>query len=159
MNYTIITDSFIRQFGTLMKLGRPKRYGSFTRGEMCILNYLYDLDTPAQPGELSAIMEASSARVAAVLRTLESKGQIRRCVDGTDRRRVLVHITDTGRQLVEARRREVSDYFAQIIRHLGEDDVREGMRILGRIMEIAESLEKQDSISADLEKGGKNLAG
>ena len=159
LDYTVITDSFIRRFGTLMKLGRPKRYGSYTRGEMCILNYLYDQNEPAQPGELSAIMDASSARVAAALRTLESKGQIARCVDGADRRRVLVNITEAGRQLVEARRREVRDYFAQIICQLGEDDVREGMRILGRIMKIAESLEDAPAESAAFERGGDDLAG
>lgn len=158
MDYTVITDSFIRRFGTLMKLGRPKRYGSFTRGEMCILNHLYDQNEPTQPGELRAIMDASSARVAAVLRTLEGKGQIERCIDGADRRRVLVNITEEGRRLVEARRNEVSEYFAQIISQLGEDDVREGMRILGRIMKIAESLENEDD-SAQMERGGNELAG
>lgn len=159
MDCSIITDSFIRRFGMLMKLGRPKRYGSFTRGEMCILNYLYDQDVPTQPGELRSIMEASSARVAAVLRTLENKGQIERCVDENDRRKVLVNITEDGRKLVEMRRREVQAYFAQIICQLGEDDVREGMRILGRILKIAESLEVPEDPTELNEKGGDELAG
>jgi len=159
MDCSIITDSFIRRFGMLMKLGRPKRYGSFTRGEMCILNYLYDQDLPTQPGELRSIMEASSARVAAVLRTLENKGQIERCVDENDRRKVLVNITEDGRKLVEMRRREVQAYFAQIICQLGEDDVREGMRILGRILKIAESLEVPEDPTELNEKGGDELAG
>lgn len=160
MDYTSFADNFIRLFGTLMKLTRPKRYGSYTRGEMCILNYLYDKKEAAQPGELSAVMEASSARVAAVLRTLENKGQIERCIDGVDRRKILVHITGTGRRIVEARRREVSEYFAQIIHRLGEDDAREGMRILARIMTIAESLEREAAANDNQsEKGDEGLAG
>ncbi len=158
MDYSVITDSFIRRFGTLMKMGRPKRYGSFTRGEMCILNHLYDQDAPTQPGELRAIMEASSARVAAALRTLESKGQIERFVDEKDRRKVLVNITAQGRMLVEMRRREVQDYFMQIISQLGEDDVREGLRILGRILKIAEGLEEMHDPNEQT-RGGDELAG
>lgn len=158
MDYTIITDSFIRRFGMLMKLGRPKRIGSYTRGEACILNYLCDQNEPAQPGELSAIMEASSARVAAVLRNLESKGLIERSIDSKDRRKILVSITDTGRALVQARRCEIRDYFKEIIIRLGEEDVREGMRILDRIMHIAESLEDEPP-AAQIEGGGNDLAG
>ena len=158
MDYTVITDSFIHRLHTLLKFGRPKRYSSFTRGEMCILNYLYDQETPAQPGELRTIMEASSARVAAVLRTLEGKGQIARTIDEKDRRRILVSITDAGRKLVKQRRRELSDYFAQIISQLGEEDTREGMRILGRIVKIVESLEAQTEETSQDEKGGDDLA-
>lgn len=152
-----MTGRFILCFGYLMKLARPKRYGSYTKGEMLILGYLYDKDTPVQPGELSGIMEATSARVAAVLRRLEAKGQIERSLDETDRRRVLVRITEAGKRLVADRRREVYDYFDVILKRLGEDDVNEGMRILERITEIAESLEHEGE-SAQNREGGDDLA-
>ncbi len=152
-----LTARFILRFGYLMKLTRPKRYGSYTKGEMLILGYLYDKAEPVQPGELSGVMEATSARVAAALRRLEAKGQIARTLDAADRRRVLVRITPTGRSLVEARRREVHDYFDEILRRLGEDDVNEGMRLLDRITEIAEALEDEYAPNAE-QKGGDDLA-
>lgn len=152
-----MTGRFILRFGYLMKLTRPKRYGSYTKGETLILGYLYDKAAPVQPGELSGVMEASTARVAAVLRRLEAKGQIARTADAADRRRIFVRITDAGRRLVEARRREVYDYFDEILAQLGEDDVREGMRILERITAIVESLEEKHDPEQD-EKGGNDLA-
>ncbi len=152
-----MTGRFITSFGDLMKLTRPKRYGSYTRGEMRILSHLYDKAAPVQPGELSGVMEASSARVAAALRRLEAKGQIARTADAADRRRIFVRITDAGRSLVEARRREVHDYVDEILAQLGEDDFREGMRILERITEIVEALEDNEDSALD-GKGGNDLA-
>ena len=142
MEYREMPASFIRCFSVLMKLNRPRRYGGFTKGEMCILNYLADQTDPVLPGALAAMMEVSTARIAALLRQLEEKDWIRRSVDAADRRCVLVSITDAGRSVVLARKCELGEYFAQILDRLGEEDAREGLRILGRIMSIAEELEK-----------------
>lgn len=135
------TNLFIQRFSLLMKLGKPRLYGSFTKGEMRILTYLYQQEEPVQPGELCQILDASSARVAAVLKRLESKGQIERRMDTDDRRKIFVCITPAGHRLVENRRGEMHDYIAEIIDRLGEDDAREGLRILAKILDIAEQME------------------
>ncbi len=142
MGNKVITENFIRRVATLIKLGRPMRYSSFARGSMRILNYLHSQPEPVCAGELSDILDASSARVAAVLRSLEGKGYIARSIDSRDRRKVLVHITEAGEKLIQIRNRELDQYFAQIVDELGEEDAREGLRILDRIIEIAERLEK-----------------
>lgn len=103
-------------------------------------------------------MEASSARVAAVLRSLEAKGMIERSVDDKDRRRILVSITDAGRALVQDRRCEIRDYFYQIILQLGERDVCEGYADSGADYALAESLEKETP-ETQIEIGGNDLAG
>ena len=150
-----ITNLFIQRFSLLMKLGRPRLYGSFTKGEMRVLSYLYQQEEPVQPGELCQILDASSARVAAVLKRLEGKGQIQRQMDTDDRRKILVCITPAGHRLVEARRGEMHNYLAEIIDRLGEDDAREGLRILARILDIAEQMESADGDTAAGGQGGK----
>ena len=150
-----ITNLFIQRFSRLMKLGRPRLYGSFTKGEMRVLSYLYQQDEPVQPGELCQILDASSARVAAVLKRLESKGQIERRMDTDDRRKILVCITPAGHRLVEARRGEMHNYIAGIIDRLGEDDAREGLRILARILDIAEQMETDCGGKVDAEQERK----
>ena len=150
-----VTDLFIQRFSLLMKLGRPRLYGSFTKGEMRVLSYLYQQEEPVQPGELCQILDASSARVAAVLKRLESKGQIERRMDTDDRRKILVYITPAGHGLVEDRRGEMHKYIAEIIDRLGEDDAREGLRILARILDIAEQMESGCEAKADADRERK----
>ena len=152
---TSVTEIFIQRFSLLMKLSRPRLYGSFTKGEMRILSYLYQQQAPVQPGELCQILDASSARVAAVLKRLESKGQIERWMDTDDRRKILVCITPAGAGLVEARRGEMQDYIAEIIDRLGEDDAREGLRILARILDIAEQMEFDSKANVGAEQERK----
>lgn len=153
-----VTTLFIQRFSLLMKLGRPRRYGSFTKGEMRVLSYLYQQEEAVQPGELCQILDASSARVAVVLKRLESKGQIERRMDTDDRRKILVCITPAGHGLVEARRGEMHHYIAEIIDRLGEDDAREGLRILARILDIAEQMESDCGAKVDAEEE-RNLHG
>ena len=82
-------------------------------------------------------MNTSTARVAMALKSLETKGFIRRRIDKDDRRKVIVSITEEGRRLVLSERREMRDRMARILRELGEEDTREYIRIIERITEIS----------------------
>ena len=78
----------------------------------------------------------SAPRTAAMLRALEEKGMLRRCTDCCDRRRVVVHMTDLGRQTAERARASLCAHVQCVLRQLGEQDAQELIRLLGRITEI-----------------------
>ena len=71
------------------------------KGELFVLQFLAKSKTEALPSELSSALHASTARISALLGSLEKKGQIRRDIDTRNRRNILVTITDAGRKRVK----------------------------------------------------------
>ena len=88
------------------------------------------------PSELADRAWVSSARIANILRALETKGWVEREHSKTDRRRVHVTVTDKGRQDIEIKRREFEDRAAAFLEQLGETDTQEMVRLLRRANEI-----------------------
>ena len=91
-------------------------------------------------GDLSRLLEMTTARVAAVLNSRAKKGLIERSADTADRRRVLVRRTGEGRARCEHRKAGVRRRLAAIFEQLGMEDTRAFVRIMGRVFEINEAL-------------------
>lgn len=113
-------------------LERMSRYSS---GESFLLRLLSCRDDVLHPSDLQKYMGTSSARVAAILGSLEKKGFITREIDHNDRRRVIVAITEDGRVRASAEMQEMEAGVEEIFRELGEDDTNEFIRLLERILE------------------------
>ena len=105
------------------------------RGENFVLMYLSQHHDSVAPSSIGAAMGVSTARVAAALNGLESKGLITRQIDADDRRRILVDLTPDGRCLIERRQQELLDYTTRVFAYLGEPDAAEFVRIWGRLTE------------------------
>ena len=127
-----LIDRMFRFFHTPMQ----RKLSDFPKGETFILNYLTDREGPVLPSELSGAIQASTARVAAALNSLEAKGEVIRRPDSADRRRTLVILTPLGREQVLQRRRAVHRHFEKLLQLLGERDTAELFRLLDRIYEI-----------------------
>jgi DNA-binding MarR family transcriptional regulator len=141
MDYSQLATEFLESQGRMMKSSFwPKKANAFLHGEMFILNYLNFRQGEALPSELSAAMNTSTARVAMALKSLESKGLIERHADFKDRRKVIVSITDQGRELVESERRDMHQRMVALLTELGEEDARAYIRLAGRIAEISERI-------------------
>ena len=69
----------------------------FSQGEMRLLGCLNAGADGRTAGELSTLLDLSTARIAAMLNNLERKGAITRARDTADRRRVVVRLTEQGR--------------------------------------------------------------
>ena len=81
MDYAAMAEEFMRRVPVLMRTHTQQKIGEFAKGEMFILNYLAMQGREILPSELSAVMGASSARIAAALNSLEHKGKIVRRMD------------------------------------------------------------------------------
>lgn len=97
-------------------------------GEYALLSLLSD-EGQATPGRLSEALDRSAARIANTLKALELKGLVKRSHDKTDRRRVLVSITDKGRELVKKKKTECTAMLMNLMEHLGEKDAAEFIRL------------------------------
>ncbi|HBD00404.1 MAG TPA: MarR family transcriptional regulator [Lachnoclostridium sp.] len=122
-------------------MSRGKVMDEFNRsgkGEIFILRYLYTKESPASPSELSEALNSSTARISAALRTLEKKGQIHREIDTTNRRFILVTITEEGRERIRANMQRMQNHLIQVLTVMGEKDAREFVRLSTRFFEIAQ---------------------
>ena len=138
VDYSQAASELIDRMFCFFHTPEQRKLSDFPKGETFILNYLTDREGPVLPSELSGAMQASTARVAAALNSLEAKGEIIRQTDSADRRRTLVTLTPLGREKVLQRRRAVHRYIQEMLRSLGEEDTTEFLRLLDRLRQIRE---------------------
>ena len=120
----------------------------FSQGEMRLLGCLNAGADGRTAGELSTLLDLSTARIAAILNNLERKGAITRVRDTADRRRVVVRLTDQGRHEVQTSLDEAVACLSEVYRRMGEADTRELLRLSDRAGAIAQQIyeeQKEDT--------------
>lgn len=132
-------EELVDSLGELMSRGKVMdEFNRSGKGEIFILRYLYTKESPASPSELSEALNSSTARISAALRTLEKKGQIHREIDTTNRRFILVTITEEGRERIRSNMQRMQNHLIQVLTVMGEKDAREFVRLSTRFFEIAQ---------------------
>ena len=120
----------------------------FSQGEMRLLGCLNAGADGRTAGELSTLLDLSTARIAAMLNNLERKGAITRARDTADRRRVVVRLTEQGRNEVQMSFNEAVACLSEVYRRMGEADTRELLRLSDRAGTIAQQIyeeQKEDT--------------
>lgn len=135
MDYTALAREYMEILHRMRKRKSDKQINESLRGEQFVLSYVSHHSGSVIPSEISSEMGISTARIAATLGTLESKGLITRRIDESDRRRILVELTEQGRAKELAHTKTVMGVLVRMLEHLGESDATEFLRILKRIAE------------------------
>ena len=114
----------------------------FSQGEMRLLGCLNAGADGRTAGELSTLL------VAAMLNNLERKGAITRARDTADRRRVVVRLTEQGRNEVQTSFNEAVACLSEVYRRMGEADTRELLRLSDRAGAIAQQIYEEQKEGA-----------
>ena len=122
-------------------------YGRSASGELFVLSFLAAQAEPALPSELSQALQSSTARISAVLKSLEAKGQVIRQTDPHNRRRVWVTITQEGRQRVERMHGRMGQHLRRVLTQMGEADAAEYVRLTKRFMAFARQSPPRDLLT------------
>ena len=138
MDCEVLAEMLVDQTELLFRHGPHKLIGKNARGECFVLRCLARSKAPLLPSDLSEQSHASTARIAVVLNTLEKKGLISRATDPTDRRRILVSLTNVGQEYVAVVRTQLREDMKHLLEELGEQDAREYLRITKRILQISQ---------------------
>jgi DNA-binding MarR family transcriptional regulator len=93
------------------------------------------LGEEASPRKLAEEARMTSSNVAAALRELERAGLVTREQDPADGRRVLVVVTEAGRSVVAARRRERDTWLGRAIGELLDEREQEILVAAGDLLE------------------------
>lgn len=113
------------------------------KGENIILFLLMELGGSGTPGQLCERVDFSAARLSAIIKSLESKGYVEKNRNRKDKRSSIVEITGEGFMYFMSLRRQIVENAMTIIEKLGEDDVKQLLRIIGRLGDISNSMEER----------------
>ncbi|MDQ7094370.1 MarR family winged helix-turn-helix transcriptional regulator [Desulfosporosinus sp. PR] len=112
-----------------------KQLSDSVHGENFVLSYISEHEGNVIPSDISHAMGTTSARIAAVLNSLEGKGLISRRIDAEDRRRILIDLTAAGRERVHEHHQMIMSHITKMLQYLGEDDAKEYIRIMKKLAE------------------------
>ena len=133
MYYQSLASELIRIRMNLLQVPASQKLSGILRGELFVLNYLYNRDEGVHPKELSEKLSVSTARIASLLNHMEEKHLVVRETDLQDSRQVLVRLTPDGLDAIRRCRSDVLANVERMLEGLGPDDAREYIRIQEKI--------------------------
>ena len=145
------TDEATRTFKRIMANNQKNMFEDMNRankGELFVLHHLSKNAAAVLPSELSAALRSSTARISALLGSLERKGQIERAIDKSNRRKVLVTITESGRARALRDTRERDENLARVFIELGEDDTAEFLRLSEQFFVLMQKYTAKEGVSS-----------
>lgn len=133
MNFEKLAQQFLEASHQFRKNNHQKKVDETLRGETFLILYVMKRGGSVLPSEISDAMNITSARVAAVLNSLEGKNLITRQIDPSDRRKILVNITEEGKEIARNHQELALGVVTRMLEKLGEQDARELVRIMNRL--------------------------
>lgn len=112
------------------------------KGENMILAILNSLGGECSLSKITKNFGFTPARLSAVIKSLEAKGFVERIHNENDRRTTTVVLTSEGAMHHLLYRQQAIENALVITDSLGEEDVREFLRIIRKISDITNSSEK-----------------
>lgn len=103
------------------------------RGEVAVMRQLTD-GVQLTPSKLAENTGNTPGRISAILSALERKGWIVRTIDPSNRRRVLVSLTDSGTEAIEEHRKMIDACTAWVFDHMGDEDTERFLQLLAEFM-------------------------
>lgn len=139
-----IVEQFIKKMQNIYNNQR-KLFKINFRGEFSLLIYLFrNFDNEITPGNISEDLNISTARVAASLNSLESKNYISREIAKDDRRKIIIKLTNKGKDKANCLKEERLRYIGKILSEFEESEVKEIIRLVNKLDFILENIEENE---------------
>ncbi|MDR0880573.1 MAG: MarR family transcriptional regulator [Clostridioides sp.] len=110
----------------------------FSKGETFVLRTLIENDGCATPTFLASKLGASTARIAALLKTLMEKGLVTHSIDKIDKRKKIITITPLGEMIAKERLSSITVNIAESFEKMGEEDSMNFIELLKKYIQISE---------------------
>ena len=136
MDFESLAHDYMEVMAHMRGRDAQKRVNDSMHGENFVLAYISEHEGNVIPSDISNAMGITSARIAATLNSLENKGLITRKIDVNDRRRIIIDLTDTGREKVIEQKKIMISFVTNMLKHLGEEDAKNYIRIMKKLAEI-----------------------
>ena len=128
MIFEMIKDSHSRDFF--------ERISETTKGIAAVLGYLYETNDTVTAGQISRSMNVSTARVAVLLKKMESKGLIIRETGTADARTTVVRLSELGTENASRLHNEMYSQISEMIDKMGIERLTEFIAVSKEIRSI-----------------------
>ena len=113
-----------------------KKFNNDNAGIYCMLKYLANIDRPVSAGEISGFMKVSTARVSVLLKKMNEKGFIIREKSSEDARKLMISLSEKGREEDKRHVNGMIETFRKIIDQVGSDRMEEFIAVSQQIRSI-----------------------
>lgn len=129
MDYISESIRALRQIGLKGANSSLESLLNYGKGELFVLNYLYFRNEAMTPSELSKALGSTAARISAILKVLEQKGEIFREINKSNRSYIQVFLTDKGRSRAERIIKALDQTMTAVFQEMGEEDTSQFLRL------------------------------
>ena len=143
MKYDKMLNDFFDKIQSHSRCSFEKLFSNFNKGELGVLRHLNSIKKEISSGEISNNLNVSTARVASILKSLESKHLILRKNDSDDKRKILIDITDEGVKLMNNINNEVSKRIEYLVNKIGLVDFEKYLDLTLKISDILNCYEEE----------------
>ncbi len=130
-----LTGQLLQSFQGMHARGHGPKASDRMRGAPMILHFIQSQEGSISPSQISKAMGTSTARITAVLGSLEKKGLIERTMDPGDRRKIQISLTEKGQEHVQKMAHDMIMDMQQLVEYLGEEDARSAIHLLQRLQD------------------------
>lgn len=142
MDYRELARQLLMYMAALRKCGEHRKINESMQGETFIINMISLHGGDIQPGEISRHMGISAARITAALNNLEKKGILTRRINPENRRRILIELTDSGKEQAKQNYETLIERTSGMLSSLDMHDAAELVRIIGKLAETVPTHDK-----------------
>lgn len=138
MDYNELAKQLVNMRASMPQVKMEHAMSQMARGEILALNYIAANRNKVYPKDMSKALMLTTARIAAMLKSLENQKLITRIPDPSDSRQVIVELTEAGASVVEERRDAMIKAVAKMLESLGEEDAEAYVRIQKKLIETGD---------------------
>lgn len=142
MNTKEYAQMFIKEFCSCVPKNFFSKIEETQRGIGFILIYLNNAQTEVVAGDLAREMNVSTARIAALLKKMESNHLIVRYDSAQDARKTVVEMTAEGKSYLDKIKEDMLRKTELLVEKIGKNDLEEFLRISHNIKDILEVSEQ-----------------
>jgi len=117
-----------------------------------VLRILSNSEGEVHPTDLCQKLEVTTPRITVILNEMEDKGLVERQISKEDRRKILIVLTEKGKEQVMGRRRRAEYYFGRLVDKIGLEDAEAYLRVLNAELELQEELRAERQLAESSEE-------
>lgn len=109
-----------------------------------VLRLLGNAEGDVHPTDLCQKLEVTTPRITVILNEMEEKGLVERQISKEDRRKIVVVLTDKGKEAMTGGRRRHEEYMRTLIERIGEADAEAYLRVMKAEEELLNEMKQKD---------------
>lgn len=140
-----LKDQYIRAIIRFRKFGIILPYTSdLNMTELVVMRSLEDncpySDNNIGISEVQEVLHITKSAISQMMNSLEKKGFIQRKIDKEDRRKIIVTLTQAGKNILKETKESANENLGKIISNLGEENTKQFIELLNQVSDISEEL-------------------